>query len=246
MSSSINQSMVDQFNQIRLENYRNQYLHPSYILERQLMEAMKNGHLTKATNILKSINQNQKPKIAPTSLRSLKNSLICSATLFTRAIIYGGVDPETAFNLSDAYILEIERKEDFHSLYQLEYDMLTHFIELLNEQKTLPYGQIVNQSIQYIHDHILEELSLEVIASQSYISPSYLSHLFKKEVGESIIQFINRKRVEESKYFLLYTSTSISDIAILFHFCNQSYFTSLFKKFTELTPKEFREQYISF
>ncbi len=192
MSSSINQSMVDQFNQMRLENYKNQYLHPSYLLERQLLDAMKNGHQQKATSILKSINQNQKPKIAPTSLRSLKNSLICSVTLFTRAIIQGGVEPETAFNLSDAYILEIERKETFDDLYKLEYDMLKHFVEVLNDQKTLPYSQIVNTSIQYIHDHILEELSLEVIAGESYISPSYLSHLFKKEVGESIIQFINK------------------------------------------------------
>lgn len=244
MSTSIKQSMIDQFMQTRINNRENNYLHPSYLLEKQLLGSISQGDEEKALKILTSINHDQRPKLADIPIRSLKNSLICSCTLFTRAIIQGGVQPETAFTLSDAYIREIENLHDQSQLEKMEYDMLKHFIIVLNDEETLPYSKIVNQAITYIHDNILEDLTLDMIAEHSYVSPSYLSHLFKKEVGISIVQFINKKRIEESKYFLLHTSTSISDIASLFCFCNQSYYTSLFKKYIDMTPKEFREQHM--
>lgn len=244
MKSTIKQSMIDQFMSVRLKNKENDYVHPSYLLEKQLLAAISQGDEEKALSLLNSMNTDQRPMLATIPIRSLKNSLICSATLFTRAIIQGGVQPETAFDLNDAYILEIEKFEDKDLLEELEYEMLSHFIEVLKNEEPLPYSKTVNSAITYIHEHILQDLTLDVIAQNSYVSPSYLSHLFKKEVGSSIVEFINKKRVEESKYFLLHTTTSISDISTLFQFCNQSYYTALFKKYTGKTPKDFREQHV--
>jgi YesN/AraC family two-component response regulator len=56
----------------------------------------------------------------------------------------------------------------------------------------------------------------------------------------TISEFINRRRVEESKYFLLHSKLSLSDIAHLFQYCNQSYYTLLFKKYIGVTPRHFR------
>ncbi|MFD1020011.1 AraC family transcriptional regulator [Thalassobacillus hwangdonensis] len=243
MTKSIESNMITHFMKIRMNNKKNHYLHPSYLLEQQIMEAIINKNRQEASAILKSINKDQKPPLATTPLRSLKNSLICSCTLFTRAAIRGGVDPETAFNLSDTYILEIERLISIEELSQLEFTMLEHFIQLVDDAESNPYSPVTNKAVSYIHDHILDDLKLEVIAKECFVSPSYLSHLFKKETGKSIIHFVNEKRVEESKYFLLHTSTSISDIAALFKFCNQSYYTAVFKKHVGITPKQYREQH---
>ena len=68
-------------------------------------------------------------KLASTPLRSLKNSLICSCTLFTRAIIRGGVDPDTAYNLSDVIIQQIEKFEDYNKLQDFEVKMVHTFID---------------------------------------------------------------------------------------------------------------------
>ncbi|TCT26323.1 AraC-like DNA-binding protein [Melghiribacillus thermohalophilus] len=245
MKSKIKPSMKEKFQQNRMKNLESEYFHPSFLMEQRLLDAIQNGNRTKSLNILGSINRDQRPKLADQPLRSLKNSLICSCTLFTRAIIQGGVQPEKAFTLSDTYILEIERMDDYQELEQLEYSMLDHFIQVLKDEEKLPYSKTVNRAITYIHDHILQDLKLGVIAKQSFVSSSYLSHLFRKEVGVSIVQYINQKRIEESKYFLLHTTSSISEISSLFRFCNQSYYTSLFKKYTGITPKEFREKHIN-
>ncbi|MRH44023.1 helix-turn-helix domain-containing protein [Aquibacillus halophilus] len=237
--------MEDQFIAMRIKNRQNEYLHPSFLLESRLLEATTHGDQKEALTIIQSINKDQRPHLASIEIRSLKNSLICSCTLFTRAIIRGGVHPETAFTLSDTYILEIERQDDIVLLDKLEYQMLCHFIDVLNNEEKLPYGKTINRAITYIHDHILEDLNLHVIGKHCFVNHSYLSHLFKKEVGYSIVHYINKKRVEEAKYLLLHTTSSISEIAMLFKFCNQSYFTAQFKQFEGLTPRQFRDKHLS-
>ncbi|WP_085506326.1 helix-turn-helix domain-containing protein [Thalassobacillus devorans] len=237
---TIKQTMIDQFMSIRTAN-TNQYAHPPYLMEQQLLEAITNKDRKRAILLLKNINQSDRIIQSKQHLRSWKNSVISSCTLFTRAAIKGGVDPDTAFRLNDAYLNKIEAIRSPRDISELEHMMLEDFIHTVEQADNLPYSPVINKAIAYIHDHILSDLTLEEISRECYVSPSYLSHLFKREVGVSIVQFINEKRIDESKYFLLHTSTSISDIAKLFQFCNQSYYTSVFKKYVKQTPRQYRE-----
>ncbi|GGM29918.1 hypothetical protein GCM10011351_15050 [Paraliobacillus quinghaiensis] len=232
-----------QFIRLQLENKQRGYLHPSFLMETRLQNAIKNADLTQAIKILENINKDQRPVLSTTTIRSLKNSLICSCTLFTRAIIAGGIHPEKAFTLSDVYIVEIESLESIDALADLEYEMLQHFIEVLSNEDISPYSNTINQAISYINENILTDLTLQKISDHCYVNHSYLSHLFKKEVGISIVKYINKKRVEEAKYMLIHTKSSITEIALLFLFCNQSYFTAQFKLYEGMTPKEFRDKH---
>ena len=127
-------------------------------------------------------------------------------------------------------------------LEAFEYSMVLTFIQTLKKEQLAPkYSLLVKNVISYIHEHILDDLSLGTISANFYINPSYLSSIFKKETGTALTEYINRKKVEESKYFLLHSEMTISEISALFRFCNQSYYTSLFKKYTGMTPKKFRE-----
>lgn len=224
-----------------LKTKKNEYLHPSYQLEQKLITAIKLGNEKEAISTLKEINKQKRAKLANNTLRSLKNSLIGSCTIFTRAAIQGGLHPESAYNLSDVLIQEIESMDDPAKLEEFEINMIYTFIRELKNEQLPKYTNIVMQTISYIHEHILHELSLEKIAKDLYIHPSYLSNIFKKETGTTVSNYINQKKIEESKYFLLHSELSISDISNLFRFCNQSYYTALFKKYTGVTPKDFRE-----
>jgi Bacterial regulatory helix-turn-helix proteins, AraC family. len=241
MSTDVQQAIISQFYKARIENRQKEYLHPPYQLEQKLMNAIRLGNMEEALAALKEINTLERPKLAETKIRSLKNSLICSCTLFTRAVIQGGVHPEIAFNLSDVLIRKIEQLDEVEELDKFEADMVCSFIRTLKAEAAPSYTGIVNEAIRYIHDNILQDLSLDTIAGAIFVNPSYLSTVFKKETGMNITDFINRKRIEESKYFLLHTDLSISTIASLFHFCNQSYYTRLFKKITGLTPRKYKD-----
>ncbi len=238
--TKIETAIIRKYLHTRMKNHEESFIHSPYALEQQLHSSIIQGNYERAEEVLRRINSLKRATLARTPLRSLKNSLICSCTLFTRAVIQGGVHPEIAFNLSDVYINEIEIDDHMDKLAELEFAMLAHFIQAVNEEINPSYSHTINRVMAYIHEHILQEISLEQIAQEVFLHPNYLSHLFKKEVGISLIEFINQRRIEESKYFLLHTMSSITNIALLFHFCNQSYYTVLFKKYTGITPKEFR------
>lgn len=231
---------IKQFFEEKAENHINSFFHPSYALEQQLMDAIIRCDLDEAHSVLNQINSLERAKLASDPIRSLKNSLICSCTLFTRAIIKGGALSEDAFSLSDVMIRQIEKIDSLEALKELEYEMVAWFIDRLKSTDRLEYNRVVNRAVTYIHQHINHELSLEKIALFSGVHPGYLSKIFKESVGMSIPDYINRKKIDDSKYYLLHSRESLSEIAQMFGYCNQSYYTSLFKKYNGLTPKQYK------
>lgn len=231
------------FYETRAENFQNFYYHPSFALEQQLMDSIILCNQKKAKEVLDQINVIERAKLAADPIRSLKNSLICSCTLFTRAIIKGGVLPEDAFSLSDVMIRRIEKIDSIEELKSIEYEMAACFIDTLKTADRLEYNHVVNRAITFIHREILHELSLEKIAEFAGVHPGYLSKIFKSSVGMTIPEYINRKKVEDSKYFLLHSNSSLSDIAQMFGYCNQSYYTVLFKKYMGMTPGQYKSTF---
>src|SRR6185437_11889183 len=88
------------------------FSHPSYQFEKELLHWVSQADEEKAAPLLKKINNLAKARLSDNPLRSLKNSLICSCTLFTRATIEAGVTPEYAFDLSDVFIRKVEKAID--------------------------------------------------------------------------------------------------------------------------------------
>ncbi|KAA0544895.1 AraC family transcriptional regulator [Bacillus sp. BGMRC 2118] len=239
--SSIQQELIKQFTQAKIEKDKSFFVHPSYQLEQELLHWVRNANLTKANQILNEINKLDRATLAYEPLRSLKNSLICLCTLLTRETIKAGVAPETAYDLSDVLIRHIEKVSDKKMLHQVEYEMVQTFIQSIIDYGQKPFqNEIIDRSIEYIQQNLFQPLTLESIAEEIQVSPNYLSTLFRKKVGVSIKEYINRKKIEESKYFLLHTGATLLDISLLLGYCNQSYYTSLFKKYIGITPKQFK------
>lgn len=96
---------------------------------------------------------------------------------------------------------------------------------------------------QYIDENYYEDLSLQKISEQFFISPSYLSHLFKKKLGYSPMHYIVRRRIGEAQSMLIMSSRSITDIASSVGFDNLSHFNVQFKKYVGLSPMTYRKKY---
>lgn len=241
--SRIQQEVVKQFLAARQSSQETFYTHPPYQLETELLYWMGQINEEKAISVLEKINDLEKPLLSDNPLRSLKNSVICSCTLFTRATITAGVASEYAFDLSDVFIRKIDHIHKINDLQQLEYEMVHTFIQTIRDYRRNPYqNEIVDRAVYYIHDNILQPFTLNEIAEETNVSPNYLSTLFHQVVGIPLRRYINRKKIAESKYFLKHTDSSLLDIALLFGFCNQSYYTSLFKRFNGITPRQYKEE----
>lgn len=100
--------------------------------------------------------------------------------------------------------------------------------------------ELINQSIEYIIQHLDKEISIEDVANYCHFSKYHFSRVFKAETGESVYAFIKRLRMEQSAIRIkLEKDKSITDIGVDYGYSSSNY-SSAFKKHLNISPVEFR------
>lgn len=125
---------------------------------------------------------------------------------------------------------------------------IKEYLDILEEKNTIPY-QVMNNKvdkiINYISKHYTENLTLTSIAEEFYISPFYLSKIFKRSTNLSIVEYINSLRIKQAKVLLETSSSRISTIADAVGFSSSSHFSRTFKIATNLSPQQYKKLYHS-
>ena len=103
-------------------------------------------------------------------------------------------------------------------------------------------NHIVDQIQAYIAEHYAEKLTLTGIASQFYISPYYLSRLFRRVTGQSIVDYLNNRRIEAAQKLLETTELSISAIAEQTGFASAAHFRRVFREVMDISPLQYRKK----
>lgn len=99
---------------------------------------------------------------------------------------------------------------------------------------------IITRADAYIHAHFRENISREDVAAVACITPNYLSKQFRSKKGMNLREYINNIRIEEAKRLLLTTNLSVSDVAGMVGYDNISYFSTVFRKRTGISPVDWR------
>ena len=173
----------------------------------------------------------------------MKNILIVTVTLISRAAIRGGLDAEEAFALSDGFIQKCELLTAPDQVTNLQYRMVLEFTERVEQVRLGGQpSKLALQVANYIRRHLSEPISVEDMAKELYISRPYLSLKFKQETGETLTDFILKEKIEEAKRLLRYTDKTSAAIGAYLGFSSQGYFSRVFKKYVGRTPGEWREQ----
>lgn len=177
--------------------------------------------------------------LASQPLRSTKNSLICLVAVTCRYAADIGADGKRCFVLSDYYINEIEKLEDEDQARALVTDMLTNYHDLVQQGMSKTYSLPIQRVIRYVYEHLYEPCRLEPIAEAVKLHPTYLSFLFKTEVGVNFTGYVRSQKMEEAKKLLLNTGYSISQIAEMLGYNSLSYFSKVFTAYFNANPRKF-------
>ncbi|WP_429667830.1 AraC family transcriptional regulator [Bacillus gobiensis] len=98
-----------------------------------------------------------------------------------------------------------------------------------------------SSSIEYIHRHFLESISVEELANIEYYHPAYYSAWFKQKTGKNLKVYLSELRVKEAKRLLHETDWTITRISEEFQFEHSSSFTRWFRCYAGVTPKQYRQ-----
>lgn len=102
------------------------------------------------------------------------------------------------------------------------------------------YHRCVNRVVEYINDHLGEEIDLEMLADISHFSPYHFHRIMRAFLGEPLGAFIVRTRVETAARLLRYSTLSISDIAYRIGYASPSSLSKVFRQFYGISPNEYR------
>ena len=99
--------------------------------------------------------------------------------------------------------------------------------------------------LQYLFQHVNEQISVPMLAEMVSMSPSRLAHLFKQQMGDSLIQMLSKLRLRHAARLLKYTALSVGEISVETGFQSQFYFSRAFKHLYGVGPKEYRKQLVA-
>lgn len=212
-----------------------------YKAENMLMDAIARSDKAEVTALISTMPGiiEFSERIPESPIRSSKNMVFVLNTLFRIAAERGGVHPVYLHNLSERFAILIERTANIPSLNKLIILMADEYCELVNIYASAHYSSIVKKAVDYILFHLGNSLTLQQIAEEIHVNPSYLSRKFKEDTGMNVSEFINHKRVDEAKLYLQRGNISITDTAFLVGFNDLNYFSKVFKKRTSVTPSQY-------
>lgn len=175
-------------------------------------------------------------------LTNIKYHFVVTTALITRFCVDSGMEMEQAYRLSDFYIQKLDSIHTSQAVRDLHDRMVLDFtgkMRLL--RNNIGTSKAITDCIEYIYVHIKERITVEDLAAHTSLSPSYLSRLFKDEIGTSVSDFIREKKIEKAQNLLKYSDYSSIEIANYLAFSSQSHFIQLFKKYVGMSPKKYHD-----
>jgi AraC-like DNA-binding protein len=162
--------------------------------------------------------------------------------LLSRTAISPGNTKPAILETNNHYLNQIGDVENIEELTDVLHSIVEDMAGQIFSFQGTRHASALRKAERYIYENYTRKISLKEIADASGLSAPYFSNIFKEEMGENLTNYLNRLRVEKASRLLTETEMSLSEIAGVCGFENQSWFSKIFKNFTGISPGKYRGQ----
>ena len=218
-----------------------------YELENKFLDAITCGNQEIALTayqefsaFLASSSQKISPRTDDT-LRNSKNMLIVLNTLCRKTVERSQVHPIYIDHISTRFGKKIESLTSQKECDELPIEMIKKYCSLVKNYSRATYSELIRNAFTFVNMNISIPITLKDVAKNLNINASYLSAQFKREVGETLTDYIRTQRIRSAINFLNTTNMPIQDIASQVGIDDVSYFSKQFKKQVGMSPMQYRK-----
>lgn len=170
----------------------------------------------------------------------LKGLLLELVVMISRVAIEVGASQGEVLGMRYSHLTKLSEIDDDEALASWLRETMEHLFDTIEGSHQSTLSGAVAAAIDCIHDHLHEDLSREDVARKVGVSPGHLSQLLKERTGRSFVDWLREARIREACRMLADPGKTIAEIAIACGFCDQSYFTNVFRQVRGTTPKKYR------
>jgi len=183
-------------------------------------------------------------KIEAFASESETKNMCFTVVLYTQLVLNGmNVNPDSIYGHHPLLWEKLMKMETIADVKLWLKNTFFTIIDYLESSHNHQYGRIIEEAIKYIKRNFREKITVKSIADELMYSANYLNNVFKQKTGETILEHITKVRMEEAKRLIASDpSMKIYALAESIGYNDESYFRSIFKQYTGLSPKEYRDK----
>ena len=209
-----------------------------------LIEAVKQGNSSLAFHILGQYTPGSENTMRnPNPMRNAQNYCIVFNTQLRQAMEQCGIHPYRVEKLSNEIGSQIEQLTELSKLKDFIKFMIRQYCRLVQKHTYPNLDPLTNLAVEYIKEHLSDNLSVKETASALTINADYLSAQFHRHMNISFIDFVNQERVKQAGALLVSTHLQIQQISQIVGYNNTSYFAKQFSRYMGVSPRTYRQQY---
>ncbi len=172
----------------------------------------------------------------------LKGLLLELVVMISRAAIEAGAIQSDVLGTNFRILTDLAEIEDDEQLAAWLRRAFDHLFSTIQRQENYTPPLLIGKALDYMRENLHCEITRDTTAQHAGISPGHFSHLLKERTGRSFTELLRQCRVDLACELLLHSESTLADIADRCGFCDQSYFTRVFRDVKGMTPRQFREQ----
>jgi len=208
--------------------------------EHELKTLVRNGDKPEAQRLLEKLLVDILAK-TPDNLDTLKTRMMELVVIISRAVVDGGAELTEVLQLNSLFYKELLEITCSDELCLWAKNMLETFMNYLETNKNQKNQQAIQKAAEFIQKNYRNKLTIEDIAQEVYLSPCYVSRIFKQGLGCTLMEYLTRVRVEKAKIMLKNPKYNVMQVAEESGFEDPGYFTRVFKKLEGVTPSRFKQ-----